>query len=875
MALLEPQQPTDWVSSLEKIYARQTRQTEEHYARLTARDKQELEKKKKESFPAQLQALAEFSTKVGKAKTAIDKAAEKKKAGKLLADQVEFRKNNPDLKLTEKYLDNYNALEKDQVDLSKEIKEAIKNKKISPELGYAILEGHGSKVLKYSKLMAYEKLNRSISDLNTKLNDPANEKFQKEFRSYQLAGNTKAFYEKYIYGELSELGLKDSWIKDNIQKTIEDYANTKGVLNSINIKDVHLTAKTVELDDDITTALGLASPASEIAKIISNQRETEGYDQTVLRLIRLADAGKLELGEWEEIKNHLAKHRGGRKLTEEMKKADSLLPPEEQQYARFEVGEKVDKLDLLIKTNDKELIRNAIAARNKKQINKIIASHEVEMEAVLAAAPGTYDDNHINTVIARAENAMIGDDNQTLKRLKKFNNNSEVSDFSDYLDNKNVTGSKAGSLFTRKNEIENISNSLIRKPLLDQLQGEVDYYTSVGIPTTFDGQVNDVLDHLRKNNDELSLDKTDSLSLTVKSMATEMALKRNYFHALARKLNPDLDPFAQANIADQSWKKWLKENGDGVANNRTNRRNGTVGRFSFDQNSGKYELYDTHLSNKAKQSQLLQQDELKNNDNFTVNNIKQWRSKINDSRRDIDTLTSGSWLNTLLDTNKSILDPADIVRAVRNPDKVNLYSTELIIKARILGIQPGVLLKRQYNALISSTDEKDQELVKTTGLTKYKSMIEGQAKKEIDFRKQIEKSGHKDLLYLYEHIGLENASPAQLDRFIQSLDQDFVSSREIVEQGIEDTSQPLEGEKSEVGVSPEIIEQGNLINKERLEIISKESNYANNTITEMRKRGFIVIGEGGDMELVSPEELDRRKRNRLINQYGSLPTPQV
>ena len=241
MALLEPQQPIDWVSSLEKIYARQTRQTEEHYARLTARDEQDLKKKKNESFITQLEALSKFSTTVGKAKSAIDKASEKKKAGELLADQVEFRKNNPDLKLTEKYLDNYNALEKDQVDLSKEIKEAIKNKKIAPELGYAILEGHGTKVLKYSKLMAYEKLNRSISDLNTKLNDPANEEFQAEFRSQQLAGNTKRFYEKYIYGELSELGLKDSWVKDNLQKTIEKYTNTKGVLNSINVKDVQET----------------------------------------------------------------------------------------------------------------------------------------------------------------------------------------------------------------------------------------------------------------------------------------------------------------------------------------------------------------------------------------------------------------------------------------------------------------------------------------------------------------------------------------------------------------------------------------------------------------------------------------------------------
>ena len=853
MALLEPQQPIDWVSSLEKIYARQTRQTEEHYARLTARDEQDLKKKKNESFITQLEALSKFSTTVGKAKSAIDKASEKKKAGELLADQVEFRKNNPDLKLTEKYLDNYNALEKDQVDLSKEIKEAIKNKKIAPELGYAILEGHGTKVLKYSKLMAYEKLNRSISDLNTKLNDPANEEFQAEFRSQQLAGNTKRFYEKYIYGELSELGLKDSWVKDNLQKTIEKYTNTKGVLNSINVKDVHLTAKTEELDNDITTALGLDSPGSELSKILSNQIETEGYDETVLRLIRLADAGELELGEWNDIKNNLAKHRGGKELSEEMKKADAKLPLEEQKYARYEVGDKVDKLDLLIKTNDKEQIRNAIAARNKKQINKIIASHEVEMEAVLAAAPGTYDDNHINTVIARAENAMIGDDNQTLKRLKNYSNNTDVPEVSEYLNNEQVTGSKAGSLFTRKNEIEKISNSLIANPLLEQIADEEAYYKALGRPITFDGHINDVLDHLRENNDDLSLDKTDSVSLTVKSMAREMAVKRNYFHAMIRKQNPNLDPFEQANLADQKWKQWLKENGDGVANTRKNQQNGTVGWFSFDQNSGKYTLYDTHLSNQAYQTQLLRQDELKNNDSFTVNNIKQWRSKINDSRRDIDITTRGSWLNTLLDTNGSVLDPADIVRAVRNTERVNLYNKELIIKARILGIQPGVLLKRQYNALISSTAENDQLLVASTGLTKYRSMIEEQAQQEIDFRKVIQKSGHKDLLYLYEHIGLENASPAQLARFSQSLDQDFVSSRATVEQGIEDTSQPIEGEQSEVGVSSEIIEQSNLINKERLEIISKENNYANNTINEMKKRGLVTFNANGDLILVPPK----------------------
>ena len=872
MALLEPQQPTDWVSSLEKIYARQTRQTEQYYAQLTARDEQELKKKKNESFTTKLQALSEFSTTVGKAKSALDKASKKKKAGKLLADQIEFRKNNPDLKLTEKYLDNYNALEKDQVDLSKEIKEAIANKKIAPELGYAILEGHGSKVLKYSRLMAYEKVNRSISDLNTKLNDPAEEKFQAEFRRDQLAGNTKRFYEQYLYGEISELGLSDKWVKDNLHKIVETYANTKGILGKINIKDVHLTAKTEELDNDITSALGLSAPGKEISKIISNQIETEGYDQTVLRLTRLADAGKLELGEWNNIKNNLAKHRGGKKLSEAMKKADSELPLEEQKYSRYEVGDTVDKLDLLIKTNDKTQIRNAINAANVAKNAKVIAAHEVDINAVLAAEPGTYDENQINTIIARAENAGIGDDNKALKRLKNYSNNTPTRDYSEYTKG----GNKEGNLFTLKEEINQESNSLIANPLKAKIKEQENFFRENLRPITVDGQLNDVFDLLRTTNKRILTTKTDALSNTAKGMAGEINQKRNWFYAQERKLYPDMDPVQQGTNADLKWKAWLQENGSGVPITDKNIRDGLVGRFSYNQRTGNYDNYDKHLFERAIQSYALRDDNLKNNDNLTVDNVKKWRSKINQAKLGINKeTTNGSWLNSLLDTEGAVLDSADVIRALENPDKVNLYNKELIIKARILGVQPGVLLKRQYLALLSSENEDTIKLVRNTGLTKYKSMIEAEAKKEIDFRKTIEKLGHKDLLYLYEHIGLENASPAQLTRFGQSLDQDFVSSREIVEQGIEDTSQPIEGEESEVGVSPEIIEQGNIINKEKLEFISKEGNYENNTITEMRKRGFVVINKDGEMQLVSPAELEKLKRDRIINQYGSVPAPKA
>lgn len=56
--------PTDWVSSLEKVYARQADQLAEHHENLRARDKALVAKSELESVPKALEKLASFSTSV-------------------------------------------------------------------------------------------------------------------------------------------------------------------------------------------------------------------------------------------------------------------------------------------------------------------------------------------------------------------------------------------------------------------------------------------------------------------------------------------------------------------------------------------------------------------------------------------------------------------------------------------------------------------------------------------------------------------------------------------------------------------------------------------------------------------------------------------
>jgi len=74
MAKYYPQPPIDWATSLEKIYARQSKQLEEHHANLRQRDKQKVDKVNKDNFVDNLAKVAQFSTAAGSLVQSVKKS---------------------------------------------------------------------------------------------------------------------------------------------------------------------------------------------------------------------------------------------------------------------------------------------------------------------------------------------------------------------------------------------------------------------------------------------------------------------------------------------------------------------------------------------------------------------------------------------------------------------------------------------------------------------------------------------------------------------------------------------------------------------------------------------------------------------------------
>ncbi len=101
----QPTEPTDWTKELAEVYARQTRQLEEHHANLRQRDQQMVDKAKAEDITKVFSSLASFSTSVAAA-VKRHKTAGAEKTSEETERITNLLKMNPAVNLAE-LSDNY------------------------------------------------------------------------------------------------------------------------------------------------------------------------------------------------------------------------------------------------------------------------------------------------------------------------------------------------------------------------------------------------------------------------------------------------------------------------------------------------------------------------------------------------------------------------------------------------------------------------------------------------------------------------------------------------------------------------------------------------------------------------------------------------
>ena len=160
--------PTDWVSSLEKVYARQAKQLAEHQANLRQRDKEEVKVSELESVPKTFEKLAAFSGSVRKLQYAQGKAEEKKEEKASIEVQARVAEYGPTTEWYKNYDESYKAVSKDiKNDHQKYLKALEHLQKTfpdNPEM-YSFMKGlSGYEEVKFRQLIARQVLKSTYGE---------------------------------------------------------------------------------------------------------------------------------------------------------------------------------------------------------------------------------------------------------------------------------------------------------------------------------------------------------------------------------------------------------------------------------------------------------------------------------------------------------------------------------------------------------------------------------------------------------------------------------------------------------------------------------------------------------------------------------------
>ena len=726
-----PQEVTDWLTPLEKVYARQSRQLDRYHGQLRERDQQEREATI--DLPEVFSKLANFSSSIKNLKT----SRENKKAQLTEKTNAEISYNRSLANIDDKrvneaveHLKDSQYLKKDLNKYTEQVQGLVTSGKIQQHEANYLISLHGGKFLKEQEYIGHQLTKQMLSKFQESLKEA---KVQTEWDSNENNPDARIRQiQRFAIGEYSKVGLKESFVLDNFWGSIERQLDTKGVLEKIKYNQVNLAQKEVEIDNEIDVALGKldidSSALTFQAQLHIQAGVNKGKGITVEdsknsytnRLYRLGKQGGLQQHELDLLKKGQLPipHAAG-------KTGEILLKPE--QWQRIQQG---------INEYNANYIA-AHSAHNIQNLNDFFANYIQgnETEQAKALALKTFESNG-------------GDTNSKL--YKSLSNANPFANTAESYQNENQYWEQAaidGKLLSKENLAlaKEIGNNALSTEIETQQKALQKSYNNNGF---------DSYEKRHKANGNLimkmaknrTLGDNEVLEGFNERLQDEITNLEGKLYSIFYNENPN-----DLQIADKvaiEKKRILAEKGfyaqpgdenEGVytkdaGGNFTNYKNSIIGQVE--------------TFNKA--------DNIRNRNNWSNQISRSWNSaKYN--------LSPGDTIKEkVLNTVNAVLSPEDIIGAFEN----NKISEELIYKASLFpNTNETELLIAATQALIASDEKEHQTIVKAFKLEdKLKKLPTAQ----LDLKKQVEALQDKDLSFILDQ-GLNKITPKQLLRLYTKL----------------------------------------------------------------------------------------------------------
>jgi hypothetical protein len=639
----DPQKVTDWLTPLEKVYARQSQQLDRRHQQLRERDRQE----EAATFTSAdfNKILQGFST-LSKTAKAISTQIGESKYG-------DFQKGYEALDVDDQTKIEQITSETDLSLKGADLISKLRKKGVSEEaLGYLELNA-GHKNIRLKRLMGWQTLEKSISTIDSEIE--LNEKEKLEFERWAKEGKTDLYYKNKTRDALRKLGLNDKFIATHYGESIEQFSNTKGLTQKLDYKKVKFAQ---ELEETVSTFSNLkANPtpliaSTELHNLVKTQISIDpikGKSNAVIFLHRLNKDGKINSTVIEAMKQG--------KITD---------------FDGGDVGEK------LFSAADWKYIEQG----EKKYQTAVITAHDDSwatqgLSARTAVINNEWDQNKFNDFLRIAKDNGQ-EEKQWYKDLSKINVTRQNQAVYEAEAEQLIGIAETGNLEYLKDEMEGATNSAAK----DAAKGEIAFQEKHRKRLKYSERFLDI-----KVSEGLKLTLKTDEDLNWKGVGVRNDLLAYFRKDFVARIKADPNNPNTLNESMAAVNDYWEANGGADTDG--------TGKFSPTSN-GTYDNFNSYSGLKSDAYSEL-------NTVATESKVNKYTDRVNTAwnRAKNNPNTKGkNIIQRVLNTPESILDKEDIIAAYEN----TTISSEVRIKARQLGITPTQLLEWQTKALINGGD---------------------------------------------------------------------------------------------------------------------------------------------------------------------------
>jgi len=747
-----PEEVTDWTDELNKIYARQSAQLDNHYANLRERDRQK--QAAQIDWVDTIVKLADFSKTVADVKNARDASKEKKKEKQKRVIRSKLAEGTQEerdyLKELVKWDTEEFDLKKDYAKWKKKINTAVAEKKLGAEYGSMLIDNHGGNALILQEIFIQQELDNAINIVNSGFTLDKGDEGAVRQTNWEKLENNPTGQSEYVVDYLSKAvkkyGISEKLFQNNYVDQIYDLATNKQILAGIKIKDKRLTKDNHEDQKALNLARkNLTTKPNGLAIQASLHKTAKGNDKSLFDLTRAADLGELTDTELAGMREGLIEHPAGDIVVTEENK---------DKYPGFKVGAKLGKGELLYKSKEWDQIEAGISRYNKVQV----AKRDAGIQTIATNAMATIDagEKSIEELQTLKDETLLtisrtlGKNSDEYRALEARDvtfqsKESYAATRQEYIGFYN--GSRIGELLQNKENFKNIPNKRVSKELLDFVAKAEKDLSGINLPITQEGWDKRGRASIITSPAQQDNFKSDStFSNDTIAIQTELAQKELEFHlSMFSKFDNPLEAKGQAEKLFEAWKI---EQGFNVKDDGLNPDK--VGRLSPNED-GEYArakaIRAARVENDAKPSTYLQQH---------------WSAR---GQRELK--KAGNDVEEMLNKAESYIDKEDALGAFVQPNNTDefqlFYSPELIVKSLAIGKQPSYVLQKTLKALIA--DKRYSKYVEKFKLKDKLKLLDNAP--DLRLKEILDNLGNQKYIAQYNYGGIMSFTPKQRVQLIE------------------------------------------------------------------------------------------------------------